>query len=305
MTLMSASCGKIQETELMYPITFKAEAGVSLMTKAETTLQSQSVNTFKLFGSKTVDGDDEAVFDDYTVNYSAGSWVYKNAPGQEIKYWDFKADSYIFSAATSAFSVNSGIASISGATKDGKNFLALEKTVSSSQPEFGEPVNLQFSRLLSRIRVAFYEDMDERSVKNVNFSLGGTFVNSGDYSVRLTDGYFTASNLTSDSSINGSISGTIGTTKENANASGFTNVLPYRSANPITLTINSYTLVDSEGDHTISPGPRIEIPFEKWDLNHSYTYIFRISEATVTLDMTINLNIHDWMDQDPNETILE
>ncbi len=303
MALISASCGKIQETGLLYPITFKAEAGVPLLTKADSPLQTQ-VNTFTLFGSKTVSSSPSPVFNGYTVNYSAPSWKYKDVDGQEIQYWDYKADVYSFSAVTSGFSVTSGTARIENATTSGADFLALESNNTVPKQDFGNTVNLRFSRLLSRIAVAFYEDMEDWEVKNVNFSLDGTFVNRGDYRVRLSDGYFIASNLTSDSSINGSISGTIGTTKETANASGFTNVLPYSSDNPITLTISSYTLVDSEGDHTISPGPRIEIPFEKWDLNHSYTYIFRISEATVTLDMTINLNIHDWMPES-YETILE
>ncbi|MCQ2130127.1 MAG: fimbrillin family protein [Bacteroidales bacterium] len=310
-TFMSASCGKMQETGYLCPITFKAEAGVSLMTKSGSPLKDQ-VTTFKLYGAKTVSPSPETVFDGFTMNYADDAWNYKGVNGQEIQYWDFKAENYRFSAATDDFVVDSGTARIEGASSsDSDNFLALENYNTVPKSEFGEPVELQFSRLLSRISVAFYEDMEDWEVKNINFSLDGKFVNQGDYAVNLQDGTFAASNVSfiDPPGIGGtvSVSDPIGTTVETATASTFTNILPYNSSERITLTINSCTYIDSEhNEYVFYPGMRIDIPASKaqWDLNHSYTYIVKISDSEVILDMIIDLSIHDWMPES-NETILE
>lgn len=302
-----AACSKMQETGTMCPIGFRAEAGVQTSTKAAGTPLTDFVSSFTVAGTEMVGGSGTSLFGNgYAVNYNNG-WYYKDINSQELKYWNFKASEYRFSAFTVG-SAAGGTLTVNGATSSGNNFIALEKDNTVEPEQFGQTVDLQFSRLLSRIRVAFYEDMEDWEVKNVRYSLSGTFVNRGDYSIDLADGSFSASNISSDPRIGGTIEGTIGDSVETAAYENFTEVLPFHNLSGITLTLHSYTYADPIGgeEYVFSPETEVAIPAAKaaWDLNHSYTYIFRISEARVTLNMTIDLSIHDWQNIN-NETILE
>lgn len=302
-----AACGKMQETGPICPIRFMAEAGVQTSTKAGGTPLSDFSSSFTVSGIETVNGVDTPVFGSgYTLNHDNG-WYYKDINSQELKYWNFKASGYRFSAFTAGTAAG-GILTVNGATTGGNNFIALEKDNTVEPAEFGQTVELKFSRLLSRVRVAFYEDMEDWEVKDVSYSLSGTFVSNGDYSVSLADGSFNASIASSSPSIGTTINRTIGESRETATDSGYTEMLPYHNTSGITLTLHSYTYVDRTGgeEYDFHPETEIAIPASKaeWDLNHSYTYIVRISESKVELAMTIDLNIHDWEDIS-SDTILE
>lgn len=303
---LSAACDIRQETSPLHPIAFKADAGVLESTKAGgTLLKDFSVTSFNVYGLKS-GASPATVFNGYQVNYDGG-WKYSGINGQELQYWDSKADSYKFSATTGG-DYSGGSVTFSGATKTGKNFVALESNNTVEPANFGEIVNLQFSRLLSRVRVAFYEDMEDWNVKDVRYSLSGTFVSQGDYSVDLSDGSFAVSNATSTPSIGRTIEGTIGGSKGEATYEDYSETLPFNNTAGITLTIHSYKYVDQDNGDEYEFSPELNVPIPaadaRWDLNHSYTYIFRISESKVELDLSIALEIHDW-EANENETILE
>lgn len=303
-----SSCGKVQETDPRIPIAFKAEAGTQADTKAPGTLLSSfSVNTFTLFGTSTeADGTTSTVFDGYTVRYDGG-WFYKGIGSQELQYWDKYASGYSFSAVAGG-TADGGTATFTEATAGDRNFVALEKDNQVEPSDFGKVVDLQFSRLLSRVRFAFYEEMAEWQVKDISFTLNGTVVTKGDYSVDLADGSFSVSNISSESALDGSVHGILGNTVATAKAGSFTEVLPYRHTAPMTLTIHSYTFVDpvNGNEYPFSPETEVTIPTDKsaWDLNHSYTYVLKVSEAEVQFALSIDLSIHDWMNIS-HDTVLE
>lgn len=199
-------------------------SGVTATTRANST-GSQAAeklnNNFIVYGFKTSDdteadaSKDQMVFDHYNVNYMAGTanttesntadWEYVgyanhsgSVPSQTIKYWDFSAKSYVFSAVSgtgiTAEKIKTGSMYEKGWTVKipaGGDISTLyasdRKPVAPS--DYKKQVDLTFRSLITKIRFAMYEvipgyevHIDKFYYKNgswqnteTNFAIDGTF----------------------------------------------------------------------------------------------------------------------------------
>lgn len=179
--------------EEQHPIAFASvEAEQEQITRAETTLG----HDFVVYGYKNVKGEEQQVFNGYTVRYRAGSAntsednthdYYYMADGQTLKYWDFGASEYHF---WGVWSDNTDLATFSG---EKHNTL----TIHNVPLRVGEPapaddvlyssltvrcpvssnvVRLSFKRPYAKLRVQFYtsepieSDKDNIAVSNISFA---------------------------------------------------------------------------------------------------------------------------------------
>lgn len=183
-------------------------------TRAATSL-STVIKDFKLHGVKqTSIGTYPTVFSNYVVWHkpsTAGTtasnttdWEYVgimpdeagySAPScqsinpQEIKYWDYDAQRYIFWAVGKAGNLSSGFdetykAQVQNLTESSLNdpstivYFTQPKTVVPAR--YGETVQLEFRRFLSRIRFGFYETIPGYAVKDVRFYTPGSDASPSD-----------------------------------------------------------------------------------------------------------------------------
>lgn len=187
-----------------------------LASRATTTVGEKAAallnNNFIVYGFKyaeteKADGtNDQKVFDLYNVNYETASanltqsntndWEYvgyksKNNQDQTIKYWDYSAKGYVFSAISgldvTVQKVTAGADVYSKGWKvtvpAGGSLVGLYASNRVDMPNewnketndswrFANPVNLQFYSLASKIRFAMYETVSGYSVKVNKFYYG-------------------------------------------------------------------------------------------------------------------------------------
>ena len=170
-------------------------------------------NQFYVYGTKTSGSTVTAPFDNYIVNYRAGTagstltnshdWEYVGLTSrlgatQAVKYWDFKSSRYDFVAA-------SGLASteLIKSTSDGMRIAVADadamtgiyvadritatptaQAATAATPAteaYGNVIQFQFRRLGARMRVGFYETVPGYAVKDLVFYYIGA--PSGSYDV--------------------------------------------------------------------------------------------------------------------------
>lgn len=155
-------------------------------------------NNFIVYGEKTKDGETSTVYNYYNVNWkSTGennqeAWVYAgeakntlNTKGenQTIKYWDYSATSYDFTAFSLGNSkditvtrttetTGSPIYTLTGKVADLQNcFFADRKIVKNEEnnKEFGQPVKFTFRSTGTKVGMGIYEDIPGYSIKEIRF----------------------------------------------------------------------------------------------------------------------------------------
>lgn len=314
------------------------------------------------------------VFDNYQVSYTAGygnssgmhsDWKYmglvsKRGIMQNVKYWDESALQYRFVAFAGlpqsqliAGTSQSMRLQIADAPSAGSVYVAdrvtatpTKQTATATTPAtiaYGDIVQLQFRRLVSQMRIGFYETIPGYAVKDLIFyyvgaptgsytvGVGGAFPQSGSYTLAFDDAtnvahttfvgasntlafsqtfgqlqYTAARHQGNDASqpyidADGALSATpvntfLGTTSTTATygvgtytidgtpgvASSYRPILPSED-NTLCLQMRvDYTLVSLDGKgeqiHVRDACVRVPIEYIKWKPNHSYTYLFKISD---------------------------
>lgn len=193
MVVALASCSSSEEElrteEKQVPIGFAfATAETETVTRASATLGRD----FVVYGYKDVGGNEQLVFNGYTVKYRLGSantsednthdyyYVYDN---QTIKYWDFSAADYHFWAV----SAQDGVTTTFTGENGKKNVLTMENlilhtgepdpqdvyysTLCERRPVSTDVVTLRFKMPFAKVRIQFYTSEPISSVAdNVNIT---------------------------------------------------------------------------------------------------------------------------------------
>ena len=158
-------------------------------------------NKFVVYGSKTTGGVVNPLFDNYFVEYTAGSagststnvrdWEYvgftsKKGATQSVKYWDFGAEEHNFVAAsgladseiikntTDGFRIKvdnaSAMTHLFVADRVTATRTAKAATATTPATEaYGNVIQFQFRRLGAQMRIGFYETVPGYAVKNLVF----------------------------------------------------------------------------------------------------------------------------------------
>ena len=155
-------------------------------------------NNFIVYGEKTKEGETSTVYNYYNVNWKTtegedvASWVYagenKNslndgAETQTIKYWDYDATSYDFTAFSLGNSTDITVERIkddngapsytlTGKVADLQNcYFADRKIVKNDEnnKEFGQPVKFTFRSTGTKVGMGIYEDIPGYSIKEIRF----------------------------------------------------------------------------------------------------------------------------------------
>lgn len=174
-------------------------AAIAFSTKSENTVRGQVDgstaagklnNQFWVYGTKQVGSTVHTVFKDYRVEYTGNTsdpyspkgWEYVGqqvapAQAQTIKYWDYSASQYDFEAYSIKGTEGTrsvtrdpnavGEYTVVGINQEGcaSLYFAQKKTVSKSNNNYKDAVQLNFKSVLSKIRVGFYETIPGYSVK--------------------------------------------------------------------------------------------------------------------------------------------
>ena len=172
-------------------------------------------NEIVFFGNKTTaTGNTNAIFDNYRLQYKAGSagqtetnvkdWEYvgltslKNAV-QDVKYWDYTSANYNFVAA-SGLATGESITDANGmkihvASASAMDSIYIADRITVQPADYNKTVQFQFRRLGARMRIGFYETVPGYAIKNLIFyyvgapsgnkilGVGGAFPQSGAYNV--------------------------------------------------------------------------------------------------------------------------
>ncbi len=219
-------------------------------------------NKFYIYGTKTISGNTTTVFDNYVVEYAAGTanstatntadWEYagktsKKGATQGIKYWDFSAGRFDFVAAAGV-----GATEMIKNTTDGMriqvadvdavtNVYVADRVTATptahaatlSTPAtvpYNSTVQFHFRRLNARMRVGFYEVVPGYAVKDLVFYYVGA--PSGSYNVGVgsafpTSGMYT---ISYDDATNSAVSTFAGSSNKMSFSNDF-GALSYTSAN--------------------------------------------------------------------------
>ena len=137
---------------------------------------------FWVYGTKKVGKENKPVFNNYRVYYTGNTndpyspkgWEYVGqqvapAQAQTIKYWDYSASQYDFEAyskTTGSVARNdAGDYEVTQLSSPKDLYFAEKKTVTKSNNNYKDAVQLTFKSVLSKIRVGFYETIPGYSVK--------------------------------------------------------------------------------------------------------------------------------------------
>lgn len=141
---------------------------------------------FWVYGTKKVGKENKPVFNNYRVYYTGNTndpyspkgWEYVGqqvapAQAQTIKYWDYSASQYDFEAyskTTGSVARNdAGDYEVTQLSSPKDLYFAEKKTVTKSDNNYKDAVQLNFKSVLSKIRVGFYETIPGYSVKITKF----------------------------------------------------------------------------------------------------------------------------------------
>lgn len=220
--------------------------------------------------------------------------------------------------------------------KDDTKCLYITNPTYVEKADFGKPVVLRFYRFRSKIRVGFYEAISENEashrydIKNFRYYpvlADGTFGNLDDNTgnnVYLSSIFAQKETVTvSYDKVKANFSsevidtlkyrdmGTLSYTGESlpatvvyamsddSDSDGYVTVMPCDKTGAITI-LCSYTVEDTTGEETTRYMNRVTavVPaaYTEWLPNHSYTYIFKVTEmGTITL---ADVQITDWQQGD-------
>ena len=179
-------------------------------------------NEFWIYGTKTKDGNTTTLFDNYRLEYTAGSagstetnvadWEYagktsKKGAVQSVKYWDFSSQRYDFVAAAGVMAsemiknTTDGMR-IQVADADAlSNIYVADRVTATPSAQaatattpatvaYRSTIQFQFRRLGARMRVGFYETLPGYAVKNLVFYYIGA--PSGSYNVGVGSAFPTS-----------------------------------------------------------------------------------------------------------------
>lgn len=194
-----ASCSsddEVGKNEEQHPIVFSSFTGEQeMVTRAETTLG----HDFVVYGYKNVNGNEQTVFNGYTVKYLEGSAntsadnthnYYYVEGEQSIKYWDFGATDYHFWGMWQEKDNETNKASFSG---DKHNVLTIPNvplrtgepdpvddvlfsSLVERRPVTANVVKLNFNHPYAKVRIQFYTtepietDKDNIDITNITFA---------------------------------------------------------------------------------------------------------------------------------------
>lgn len=352
------STGNTQSAASTKAIAFSGGKGNMTRANLEKADAAQALgNNFIVYGVKNKDNTSTTVYNYYNVNWKGdennkaiGEWVYAeqdknklNTTGsdkQTIKYWDYGANSYDFTAFTlGSNNINVERSEENGSpiyTFTGKNtdlhscYIADRELVETTN--FGNPVKFTFHSTGTKVGVSFYETIPGYSIKDIKFYDGSQEVKEGEEAQSfivpilyassacmqensangtLTVKYDTNNKAvitwpTDDSNKNTPVSAIkfngfslnapkesnettddgvkyLGREKDYATSTSPKAVIPCTVTGGLTLKID-YTLISTDGsDEEITvKGATATIPedYTKWETNHIYNYIFKITEDT-------------------------
>lgn len=275
-------------------------------------------------------------------------------------HYDFIA----YSGGTNVTSINSATASSpeAGGAYSFEGTAMVADMVTVMPEDYGKQVNIVFKSSDAKIRIALYETIPGYNVKDVRFYSSMT-AGMSDYGVKLVSsadnvicdakcvayyptvgkpgnldnnvvhvvpvtGTGTVSNIVPLGNLSYSSSGYLGTSSSDATYSDVKSVVPNEGHSAsLTLRID-YTLesVDGSGEKIKVYGAKAVVPsvYCDWKLNHSYTYLFKISNSTngktdiggdvegltaITFDAVVESSIEGWQETvttvaNPSETTL-
>ena len=186
-------------------ITFGGTTGKITRADAQTSTQKTGAeaasalgNNFIVYGEKTKDGETFKVYDYYNVNWkSAGdntgeAWIYAgegknelNTTGpdkQTIKYWDYAATNYDFTAFSLVNNTsiqvsrnseqNTPTYTLKGKVADLQNCYFADRVVVNKE-QFGEKVTFTFHSTGTKVAMKIYEDIPGYSIKTIKFYESG------------------------------------------------------------------------------------------------------------------------------------
>ena len=171
-------------------------------------------NSIVFYGDKTTSAGTNTIFDNYRLQYTAGSagktetnvndWEYvgltslKNAV-QDVKYWDYTSTNYNFVAAAGLADgesiKNIDSIKIHVASPSAMDSIYIADRITVQPADYNKTVQFQFRRLGARMRIGFYETVPGYAIKKLIFyyvgapsgshtlGVGGAFPQSGAYNV--------------------------------------------------------------------------------------------------------------------------
>lgn len=361
------STGNTQSAASTKAIAFSGGKGNMTRANLEGAAAAQALgNNFIVYGVKNKDDKTTIVYNYYNVNWKGndedktkGEWVYaeenknrlntEGADKQTIKYWDYGATSYDFTA----FTLGSNDIKVERTESDGSPtytftrkyedlqscFIADRITVNSK--DFGNPVKFTFHSSGTKVGLSIYETIPGYSIKDIKFydrssiidegetlgkedikfqpilnansacipvsysngTLKITYDNSNKAISKFTEDKTTTQEGSTDVEKVSAITFKkftlnadkesketsnesdkyLGRDKENATSTGLKAVSPCEVTGGLTLKVD-YTLISTDGseEEITVKGATATIPEEytKWEANHIYNYIFKITEDT-------------------------
>lgn len=369
MLLALVGCSKDDDdtSDTRMPISFSG-LGSEEITRAGEVSLSEYITDFTVYGINGMVNDAESfsqksvVFPDYQVWYTANSanttssnssnWEYvgKNQKGEEqtIKYWDEKTNCHYFWAVGNASKYINKVVDANGNglvdklsvgitnddVKDRKKSLYYSDPKCVGNADYNKPVQLTFHDFASKIRVGFYESVEQPSqtensgklykvtglqffgINDGSFSddasenvcLKGDFVEEGtvdityDYTKMVANASVTSSKINKVESF-GTLSSEVSVdhplTTSSANALFATNggeqyTYVIPYNNTKGLTIKCNVKVESDSDWQPLYAT-VPATYTNWQPNHSYTYIFKIVSAKdQTIIMLDDVLIDNW-----------
>lgn len=214
-TYLGEAVTTMPEQEVEEPVAIDFGSSARAVTRATHEESARLLgNQFYVYGTKSAsNGSTTALFDNYVVNYTAGSagstatnlrdWEYvgltsRKGATQGVKYWDFSAPRYDFVAAagiaateiikSTSDGMRLNVASADAMTgiyvADRITATPTAKAATATTPAteaYGNIIQFQFRRLGARMRVGFYETVPGYAVKDLVFYYIGA--PSGSYEV--------------------------------------------------------------------------------------------------------------------------
>ena len=183
-------------------------------------------NKFWIYGTKTTNGNTTTLFDNYLLEYTAGTagstetnvadWEYagktsKKGAVQSVKYWDYSAEKYDFVAAAGILATEEIKNTTEGMRIDVPNADAISNiyvadritatptaqaatATSPATVPYRNVITFQFRRLGARMRVGFYETVPGYAVKDLVFYYIGA--PHGSYNVGVGSAFPTSGKYT-------------------------------------------------------------------------------------------------------------
>ena len=339
-------------------ISFSGEAGKTSRATGTAEDAQKLGNRFWVYGTKSINNENKLVYNNYLVKYTdqtgitpnTKAWQYSGlnnssdagednktfnyttaikdaySTEQGLKFWDYSANSYTFTAfsapsvdldgADSKINIEKANDTYKITLKEGadvdKLYFSDKKVVS----EYNKDVQFTFRNIIAKVRVGMYTtipgytvqikkfytgdgqttehtDKFAANAENTALKLDGSeytisYDNSGTPKLEIptTTGRAAEKSTTLELGSN-LVNKNLGTSKENATYDkengAFTCFLPQTASNDMKIKVD-YQLTSTDGSNeTIDvKGATVSVGKDKinWKINHSYTYIFKISVNT-------------------------